>query len=155
MAPVKAMNGTSLLVQIGDGNVSPGPEVFAHDCLINTERGIQFGSETNRQVIPDCDGDPDTPAWSVVNKDGLSATITGSGMLHTASVKDWDAWFNSDDGKNVRVLLNGVSLANGGGHWAGSFKLTGWEVTGTRNEKATVSVTLESDGLVVWVDAEA
>jgi len=151
MATVKHMNGTQLLVQIGDG---ASPEVFAHDCLINTERGIAFASETNRQVIPDCEN-IDDPSWSVVNKDGLSATISGSGMLHTTSVKDWDEWFRGDDGKNVRVLLNGVSLANGGGHWAGSFKLTGWEVTGTRNEKAQVSVTLESDGVVTWVDASA
>lgn len=151
MAVVKAMNGTSLLVQIGDGAT---PEQFAHDCLINTERGISFASETNRQVIPDCDT-PDTPAWSVVNKDSFSATISGAGMLHTPSVKEWADWFASDDAKNVRVLLNGVSLANGGGHWAGAFKLTGWEVTGTRNEKATVTVTLESDGPVTWVDASA
>lgn len=150
MAPVKAMNGTSLLVQIGDG--ATPTEVFSHDCLINTERGIQFQSETNRQVIPDC-AVPDGIAWSVVNKDSLSATITGSGMLHTASVPDWAEWFDGDSGKNVRVLLNGVTAANGGGHWAGSFKLTGWEVTGARNEKATVSVTLESDGPVTWVAA--
>lgn len=151
MALVKAMNGTSLLIQIGDG---ASPEVFAHDCLINTERGIQFQSETNRQTIPDCDN-PDDLAWSSLSKDALSATITGAGMLHTASVPDWTDWFNSDDGKNCRVLLNGVAKANGGGHWAGSFKLTGWEVTGARNAKAEVSVTLESDGAVAWVDAVA
>jgi predicted secreted protein len=152
MAIVKAMNGTSLLVQIGDG--ATPTEVFAHDCLINTERGISFASETNRQVIPDCDA-PDSLAWSVVNKDALSATISGAGMLHTASVEEWHDWFNSDDAKNVRVTLNGVSAANGGGHWAGAFKLTGWEITGNRNEKATVSVTLESDGPVAWVDAQS
>lgn len=152
MAPVKAMNGTSVLVQIGDG--ATPTEAFAHDCLINTDRGIQFASETNRQVLPDCDV-PDGTAWSTVTKDSLSATITGSGMLHTASVPDWAAWFDGDDAKNVRVKLNGVAAVNGGGHWAGSFKLTGWEITGTRNEKATVSVTLESDGVVTWVDATA
>lgn len=151
MAPVKHLNGKQLLVQIGDGE---SPEEFAHDCLINTERGISFTSETNRQVIPDCEN-PDDPAWSVMNKDGLSATITGTGMLHTASVADWDTWFNSDEGKNCRVLLNGVALADGGGHWAGSFKLASWEISGTRNEKATVSVTLESDGAVTWVPAAA
>ncbi|WP_309086465.1 phage tail tube protein [Chelativorans sp.] len=148
--PLKPMNGTSLLIQISDGG---SPETFAHDCLINTERGIQFASETNRQVIPECEGDPDQPAWSVVSVDGLSATIPGSGMLNTSSVPEWFAWFRSGASKNVRVLLNGVPAADGGGHWAGAFKLTGWEVTGTRNEKATSSVTLESDGPVAWVDA--
>jgi len=151
MAPVKYLNGTQLLVQIGDG---ASPETFAHDCLINAERGISFESETNRQVIPDC-ATPDTPAWSVMDKDGLSATITGSGMLHTPSVSEWFDWYNGNDGKSVRVLFNGVTLTNGGGHWAGSFKLTSFEVTGTRNEKSQVSVTLESDGVVAWVPAAA
>ena len=152
MAPVKAMNGTSLLVQIGNG--ATPTEAFSHDCLINTERGIQFQSETNREMIPDCD-DPEAPAWSFINVDGLSATITGAGKLHTASVPEWHDWFVSGEAKNVRTLLNGVALANGGGHWAGAYKLTGWQVSGTRNEKATVSVTLESDGAVAWVDAAA
>lgn len=151
MAAVDKMSGTALLVQIGDGG---SPEAFAHDCLINTDRGIQNQSETNREVIPDCDN-PDDPAWSTLYVDGLSSTITGAGMLHTTSLPDWDAWFRSGAGKNCRVLLNGVSLAKGGGYWAGSFKLTGYEVSGSRNASATVSVTLESDGVVTWVDAAA
>lgn len=148
MAAVKAINGTSLLVQIGDGG---GTEVFTHDCLINTSRGIQFASETNRQTIPDCDA-LDATAWQSLSKDGLTATINGAGMLHTASVETWFNWFNSDDAKNVRVLLNGVTGANGGGYWAGAFKLTGFEVTGDRNAKAECTVTLENDGAITWTD---
>src|SRR5690606_5262328 len=93
MAIVKSMSGTSLLVQIGDG---ASPEVFAADCLINTDRGISFSSDENRQIIPDCDN-PDDPAWQTLDKDGLTATISGAGMLHTASVPDWNDWFNSND----------------------------------------------------------
>lgn len=149
MATIKALNGRKLLVKISSGGETP---TFTHDCLINTDRGIAFAAETTRQVIPNCPDD-ETPSWSVVNKDGLSATITGAGMLHTASISAWSAWFATDAGKDVRVELADVLAADGGGHWAGSFKLTGWEVTGTRNEKATVSVTLESDGVVAWVAA--
>lgn len=149
--PVKVLNGEQLLVQIGNG---AEPEVFTADCLINTDRGIQFSSDTTEDVIPYCDA-PDTPAWKQVTKDGLSATITGSGKLNTPSVSDWNDWFIGDDSKNCRVLLNGVSLANGGGYWAGAFKLTQWEVTGTRKQKAEVSVTLVSDGPVVWAPAAA
>lgn len=151
MAPPKTMSGRQLLVQIGDGE---SPEVFAHDCLINTERGVAFASETNREMIPDCD-DPDAPGWSEVTVTGQSATIAGAGRLHTASVKEWFAWFTSGAAKNVRVLLGGVSLANGGGHWAGAYKLTAFEVTGPETGRAAVSVTLESHGVVTWVDAAA
>lgn len=145
MAAVKAMNGTKLLVQIGDGGTV---EDFTHDCLINTDRGIAFSSETNRQVIPDCDN-PDDPAWSMLNKDGLSATVTGAGMLHTSSVETWFDWFNSDDAKNIRVNVN-VAGADGGGYWAFAAKLTAFEITGSRNEKAECTVTIESDGVVAW-----
>lgn len=151
MAPVKTLAGSQLLVQVGDG---ASPEVFSADCLINTDRGIQFQSETNRQTVPDCDA-PDTPGWSELTVDGLSATITGSGMLHTTSVPDWDEWFRSGASRNVRVKLNGVVKANGGGSWTAPFKLTGWEVSGTRKEKSTASITLESDGVVTWTDAAA
>ncbi len=148
MAPVNKMPGTKLLVQIGDG---ADPEVFAHDCLINTDRGINFSADTNREVVPDCD-DPDAPGWSTVSKDGLSATITGSGMLHTSSVADWFDWFDGADAKNVRVNLN-VGAAAGGGYWAGAFKLTSFEVSGPGKNTATCSVTLESDGVITWTDA--
>lgn len=151
MAAVQTMNGTKLLVQIGNG---AGPEVFAHDCLINAERGIAFSADTNEFIVPDCTN-PDDPAWKEVTKDGLSATITGGGMLHTSSVSTWFAWLTDDATKNVRVLLNGVTLANGGGHWAGAFHLTAFEVTGNRNEKVTVSVTLMSSGAITWVPASA
>lgn len=150
MAVVKTMNGTLLLVQISDG---ASPEVFAHDCLINAERGIQFSSDTNEFLVPDCDT-PEEPAWKETTKDGLSASITGGGMLHTTSVSTWFTWFKDDATKNVRVNVN-VSLANGGGYWAGAFHLTGFEVSGNRNEKATVSVTLISSGPITWTAAAA
>ncbi len=149
MASIKSLNGRQLLVQIGDGASS---ETFAHDCLINTERGIQFASESNREPLGDCD-DPDKAVWSVFNKTSLSATISGAGRLHTPSLPTWWAWMNSDDAKNVRVLVNGVTGANGGGYWAGAFKLASFEVSGPETGRATVSVTLESDGEVSWVDA--
>ncbi|MBA3576184.1 MAG: hypothetical protein H0W39_01010 [Sphingomonas sp.] len=151
MALVKTINGTQILVQIGNG---ASPEVFVADCLINAERGIAFQSDTNEFIVPDCTN-PDDPAWKETTKDGLSASISGGGMLHTSSISDWHDWFIDKDTKNVRVLLNSVTLANGGGHWAGAFHLTGFEITGNRNEKATVSVTLISSGVVTWVPAAA
>jgi predicted secreted protein len=149
MAVVKTMNGTQLLVQIGDG--ATPTEAFVADCLINTQRGISFSAETNEFIIPDCDN-PDDPAWKEVTKDGLSATISGAGMLHTASVETMFQWFTSKNTKNVRVRIN-VSGANGGGYWAGAFHCTEFEVTGERNAKADCSITLVSNGPITWTDA--
>ena len=151
MAPVPRVQGSKLLVQIGDG---AAPEVFAADCLINTSRGIQFQSDTTQTVMPDCDN-PDDPAWKSLQKDGLTATISGAGMLYTASLSEWFTWFNSDNAKNVRFLLN-VPLASGGGYWQGAFKLTDFQPqTDGNKDVATCSVTLVSDGPVTWTDAAA
>lgn len=147
--PVPKVTGSKLLVQIGDG---ADPEVFTHDCLINTKRGIQFSSETNEFIQPDCDN-PDDPAWKSVTKDGLQAKITGAGMLYTSSVEDWWNWYKGDIGKNVRFNLN-VGAPAGGGYWAGSFKLTDFEVTSDGNkDQSTANVSLVSDGGVTWVPA--
>lgn len=149
MAPVPRVTGSKLLVKIGDGAT---PEVFTADCLINTSRGIQFQSDTNEFIMPDCTN-PEDPAWKSVTKDGLSATITGAGMLYTASVAEWYTWFNGDDAKNIQFALN-VTLALGGGHWLGAFKLTAFEVTSDGNkDQSTCNVTLVSDGPVTWVPA--
>jgi hypothetical protein len=151
MTAVPRVTGSKLLVKIGDG---ASPEVFTADCLINTSRGIQFQSDTNEFIMPDC-YNPDDPAWKSVTKDGLSATISGAGMLYTASVADWYEWFAGDDAKNIQFTLN-VPLASGGGYWAGAFKLTSFEVTSDGNkEQSTCTVTLVSDGPVTWTDAAA
>lgn len=148
MAPVKSMNGTKLLIQISDGG---DPAVFTHDCLINAERGIQFSSDRNDEVVPDCDN-PDSPGWKSGTVDGLQATVNGAGMLHTTSIKPWFNWLASGETKVVRIKTD-VSAANGGGYWEGPFNLTAFEITGSRGAKATSSETLVSNGALVWVDA--
>lgn len=148
MAAVKTLNGEKLLVQIED---SPGGGTFTHDCLINTDRGIAFSADMQEFVVPDC-LDPEAPAWKESTKDGLSATVNGAGMLHTSSVETWFNWFISKDTKNIRVKVDAAG-ADGGGYWAGAFHLSAFEVSGTRKDKATASVTLTSSGAVTWTDA--
>lgn len=151
MAPVTTMSGTKVVVQIGDG--ATPTEAFAADCMINTERGIQFNVDTNEFLVPDCDN-PDDPAWKETVKDGLSCTINGSGLMHTPNTETWFDWLKSPDTKNCRVVVN-VLAAAGGGYWQGAFHLTSFEITGNRSSKAEVSVTLVSNGVVTWTDAAA
>lgn len=148
--PVKAFNGEQMLVQV---ETTPGSGVFEHDCLINTERGIDFSSDVGTSVVPFCD-EPTEPGWKEVTIDGLQATVSGSGIAHSASIEAWFNWFKSGDTKNCRVFIN-VPAANGGGYWAGAFNLSAFQVTGTRREKSTTSVTLISSGEVTWTDAPA
>ncbi|MEF2550002.1 phage tail tube protein [Aurantimonas sp. A2-1-M11] len=148
MAPVQTVSGKKLLVQIGDG---ASPEVFAADCMINAERGISFSVDSNDFVIPDCD-DPDAAGWKEREVDGMSATITGAGILHTPSFQTWFDWMASAAPKNCRVMLD-VGSAAGGGYVEGAFYLTSFESSGGRNDKVTANVTLESTGVMTWTAA--
>ena len=144
MADAQELSGRQLLIKIGNGAT---PEVFAPMCLVNTDRGVQWGSDATRGVTPNCEN-PEKPAWQWSEVDGLMGTITGAGTLHLPNVPTMDAWFRSGESKNVQVWLGAH------GHWPGAFKLTAWEVTGARNGKAQASLTLESDGEVGEYEVE-
>lgn len=144
---MKTLNGEQLLIQIGDGAT---PETFAHDCLINTERGIQFSADMQEFTIPNCLS-PSDPAWKEVTKDGLSAAVNGAGMTHTSSIEFWFNWFKSPDTKNVRIMVN-VPGSDGGGYWQGAFHCTNFNTSGTRKAKGESDVALVSSGVVAWAD---
>lgn len=135
---IKKIRGTQLYIKVGNG---ASPEVFAHPCLINTKRGIQFTSSTNKIIVPDCEN-PDDPAWSEAVKDALSATINGAGTLDVDAVAEYDEWFRNPESKQVQVWLGDL------GHWQGGFHLTNFEITGDRGSLAEAAVTLESDGII-------
>lgn len=149
MAKAKGLDGSALLIKVGDG---ADPEVFSHPCLINTSRGIEFPTETNQQQLPDCDN-PLLMAWQGTRKTAIGCQVSGSGVLHTPNVETFFNWVSSPNTKNVRVELSGVSGANGGGYWAGAFHLTQFSVTGSRGEYCECSITLVADGEVTWTDA--
>jgi hypothetical protein len=149
MTAVKTLTGEKLLIQIGDGG-SPS-ETFAHPCLINAERGMQFSSETTEIITPDCD-DPTLPAFKQIFKDGLSIQVTGGGVLHTSDLEAYFEWMKLDTAKNVRIKFD-VSGALGGGYVSLAMKLTAFNVTGTRKNNATVEITLMSHGEATWTDA--
>lgn len=148
MAQAKTMPGSSLFVQVGDGG---SPETFAHPCLINAQRGISLSAETADTNVPDCD-DPEAIAWVEREKRSLSGQVTGEGVLNTTDTETYFNWLKSDDTKNIRVKLNGITGANGGGYFSGAFHLTAFEVTGTRGEKAQASITMLSSGAIAWTD---
>lgn len=138
MAQISKIRGTQLYIKVGNG---ADPEVFTHPCLINTKRGIQFQSSTNKIITPDCEA-PDDPAWTEAIKDALSASINGAGTLDTSAVADYDAWFRSPDAKNVQVWIGAL------GHWEGEFHLTNFEITGDRGGLAETTIALESAGII-------
>ena len=143
MAAVNYTRGVKLVLKVGNGM---SPEAFTAFCTINAERGITFDSQTNDETIPDCD-DPEALAFLVREKDGLSVSFTGGGMLHKNDVARMDAWWRSADPKNCQVILDDDEPDNVI-TWEGAFHLTQFELSGNRNEKVSATMTLASDGPV-------
>lgn len=144
MASPTVIAGTKLLLLVGNG---ASPEVFAEPCGLTT-KSFDLSASTNTNLIPDCD-DPEAPAWESTDINGLSATMTGTGVMSTEAFASWNEWFLSAQGKNMQIKLDHASL----GHYTGSFKLTSFKLAGTRGNKVTVDLSAKSDGEVAWVDA--
>lgn len=139
---VNAVSGEEILVQIGDGG---DPEVFAHDCMINTDRSINLTATTSDQQIPNCT-DPSKPPKTVRRIDSTDSTISGSGILHKDSVLVWA----QRRGKiiNVRGRIAGALRV------AGPYILTEFSITGTARQYSTASITLvQADEPEITADA--
>jgi hypothetical protein len=149
MALVTHMRGVKLLIKVEDVN---SPSAYSTYCSINAERGISFSAQTNDFVIPDC-ADPDLMAWLTREKISLSGDISGAGILNTPDTEAFFDWVTSSDTRNVRVYLDGVSAANGGGYWSGAYHCTEFALTGGQGTKVECTITLASDGEVDWTDA--
>ena len=135
MSFVDVANGETILVQVGDGE---DPEVFAHDCLINAERGITLTANTIAQVVPNCTN-PSAPGKTVRSVESIDSTISGGGKMHSSSVKTWMDWLNSGLPKNIRVKHN----VTGSWQVAGSYLLTSFSANGTPKNHSECQVTLE------------
>ena len=143
MAAVKHARGVKLLLKVGDGE---DPEVFSAFCSINASRGISFTSATRDFAVPDCT-DPDEIAWLAREKESLSVSVTGAGMVNTPDVQAFFDWFKSEDSKNCQVVVD-VPSVDGGVIFEGAFHLTEFSITGDRGGKMETSISLASDGEV-------
>lgn len=139
--------GQAVIVQLSNGATPP---VFAAPCGF-TERALNLSKEVGESQVPDCD-DPDKASWVERDVVSKSATISGSGVMAVEAFNTWEKAYDEDVSIACRVFTAGNAAA-GGGHWAGKFHLTSFEMTATKGQRVEVSVTMESDGPVEWVPA--
>lgn len=125
-----------------------GSGVYTAPCAF-TSRSLTIAADLVDTTVPDCD-EPDAVVWIERQASTLSAQVQGQGVLALADVDEWRAFIGQT--KSCRVQLN-VSGANNGGYYTGNFILSSFEISAERNQKATVSVTLQSAGALVWTAA--
>lgn len=133
-------------VLIGDGST---PEAFAFPCGF-TQRSMKLTATAGETSIPDCNNE-DAPVWTARDITGLSATVAGQGVTTVAAAPIWRAWALTGSKRNVRVGPANQPLSNDGGFYQGAAVLSSYEVVAEKGKRATVNVTLDSDGLWTWV----
>lgn len=140
MATQPNTRGRRLLILIGDGGA---PEIFAHPCSLNGERGVSREAQVTEELDRDCDT-PDLPGWVQRLVDSFAASITGNGRIKLGDQAMFDGWFESGESRNVRVLIDTGS--DDAPMYEGRFKLTGLDLQGPEAGSMTGSITLLSDG---------
>ena len=130
-------------VRLSDGAETP---TFAAPCGFTSKsfnRTKTFG-ETN---LPDCDN-PDLAPWSVRDTQSRSGSITGEGVLAKSAVPAWEAAFASEDSIECEVEFE---YPDGDSDiYTGAFHLESFEITGTRGERVTASISMQSDGQITY-----
>lgn len=143
MAAPNTTRGVKLVLKIGDG---ADPEVFTARCTINGDRSVAYDATMRDETIPDCDN-PDAVAWVGREKESLSVTFSGSGMLHKQDHAIFRNWWASEETKNCEIVIDDDTPANVITE-TGAFHLTTFNVTGSRGVKMTADITIVSDGEV-------
>lgn len=142
MAKSTTVRFSKFIVRLGDG-ASP-VEVFAAPCGFNSKsfnRSKSFGETT----VPNCPDD-DAPAWTERDVQSMSATISGEGVLAKQAVARWEAAFAAEVSTNCEVEL--IYPDGDSELYTGAFHLESFEISGTRGERVTANITLQSDGPV-------
>ncbi len=147
MAQAKTVRFSGLRVLLGGGEE---PEVFAAPCGF-TERSLTLSKELGSTNVPDCT-DEDAAPWTERDVTSKSAEIGGQGVLDITALAVWQERFASDASGNARVEVwrAGVMI----GHWLGAFHLESLEIGATQGERATIQVSMQSDGAVTWVEGD-
>lgn len=151
MAKPTTYSWSKFLIMPGDG--ATPTEAFAAICAL-VSKGIEFGGDTAEVSVPDCD-DPDLPAWSEKIIRTKAGSISGEGVMDFKSHDIFWTWFDSGASRNVRIKLD-APLVDKGGQWQGKFILTTYNVTGNQDDaKISHTMTMQSDGPIVWTPASS
>lgn len=148
MAVQKTTRYTKLLIELDDGAGS-----YVAPCALNA-RTYSRTANTSEAVPQDC-ASPDTVMDVIRSVTSKTRTISGSGILDSASEQTWREWYESGAVKSVKVTLD-VPAADGGGDDTFNAVLTTFEITGERDAEAgllTFNIEMQSSGAATWTDA--
>lgn len=141
MAKPTTTRGGKIRVMLGD---DASPQVFSAPCGLS-QRSITLSKGLNEVQIPDCDN-PDEVTWTGRDASSLSIAISGEGVLASESIETWvEAW---EDVESVDVRVE-VEFPVTTYIWTGKMHVETLEIGANNGERATISVSMQSDGEMV------
>lgn len=143
MARPTTLKFGKFFVRLSDGG---DPPEFVAPCGFSS-KSFTRSKSLNETPVGDCD-DPDKPAWSERDVVSMSATISGQGVLAKEAVDIWEAALADEDSIECEVEL--VYGASDSRLYEGRFHLESFEITGSSGDRVQVSVTMQSDGPIVY-----
>jgi hypothetical protein len=143
MAQATTIKSGKFRVLLGSGSA---PIVYAAPCGF-TQRSLTLTKGLEEVNIPDCD-DPDKIDWLGRDATSLSMSVSGEGVLAAESAEDWFDAFDSLEPTPVKIELefplNTIT-------WTGYMHIETLESGAANAQRATLNVSMQSDGEMVRV----
>lgn len=143
MAQATTIKAGKIRILLGD---SATPIVYSAPCGF-TQRSVSINKGLEDVNVPDCD-DPDKVDWIGRDATSLSITVSGDGVLATESVEKWLDAVESLDAVPVKIEMEFATKTI---TWTGKMQVESLEIGATNGQRATLSVSMQSDGEMVRV----
>lgn len=141
-----------ILVKRGDGNVDPGPEVFALICGVQ-DVTVNRQVNTTDRFVRDC-AKPGETAIRKVKASGKQLDITGSGLTNADTMADFEASLGKVENYQIEgYQADGTDAGTLLGTFAGAFMMTAGNMSVPRDGEATSEITLANHGAWTWTPA--
>lgn len=137
MTQATPINFKDFLIKLGNGDGPP--ETFTKAPLAMTSRGFNQTLKTTDITVPDTTNE-DLPVPEQSVGDTITREMSGKGILQSADVATWDAWFRSGVAKNVKVTVGASEV------YTGPALLTAFNLSGDRTNVVTCDVTIKASG---------
>lgn len=141
MAQPTTTRGGKIRVMLGSDT---SPQTYTAPCGLS-QRSITMTKGLNEVLIPDCD-DPDAVQWQGRDAASLSIAISGEGVLAAEAIETWVDGWESIESVDVRVEVEFPATTY---VWTGKMHIETLEIGANNGERATISVSMQSDGEMV------
>lgn len=147
MAQATTVRSGKIRVLLGEGT---SPIVYTAPCGF-TSRSLTFNKGLEEVNIPDCD-DPDKVDWVGRDATSLSLSISAEGVLAYESVDTWNDAFLSLESVPSRIEIEFPAKTI---IWTGMIHIESLEIGATNGQRATLNVSMQSDGEFVRTETPA